>query len=297
MRAMRIKLNILIITIIIILYSFHINAFGFNNSIVQNADFSNQYINDVLYEYMQSIGLHEGNFSLGYYNILTGEEYLYNPDKFMVAASLYKLPLCMAYTDHINAGEMFLDDKVGGYNLGYAIAQSIQYSNNDTALALKRAFGDSYHTEIAKYSGLDMSEFPSIYYSYNRLSSRFMLNTLKYLYENQSQYQSIIEYMKLANRGEYFDKAGIDYLVAQKYGVYHPEYNCSAIVYTNYPFLLVAFANEIGYAERGLAGLCELFTKYTEYTQWLYMYNLSNRLYTYLDTKYLNIENLTNPSN
>ena len=61
-------------------------------------------IEAVVQELMAQYDLNETNFSLCYYNTVTGESYEYNPDAWMVAASTYKLPLNLYYYEQEAAG-------------------------------------------------------------------------------------------------------------------------------------------------------------------------------------------------
>ena len=51
----------------------------------------------VIEEYMAEHGLNAQNFSMSYYNTVTGESYAFNDKKFMVAASTFKVPVNMYY--------------------------------------------------------------------------------------------------------------------------------------------------------------------------------------------------------
>ena len=65
-------------------------------------------------EFMQENYLNETNFSLCYYNTVTGEEYCYNETAFMIAASTYKLPLNLYYYELQSAGEITGDTYIPG---------------------------------------------------------------------------------------------------------------------------------------------------------------------------------------
>ena len=46
------------------------------------------------------------NVAVAYVNLVSGDEYFINPDTYMVAASMYKLPLNMYFTEKLNSGEL-----------------------------------------------------------------------------------------------------------------------------------------------------------------------------------------------
>ena len=60
-------------------------------------EFDGQTLEEVVLTYMEQRGLNGENFSLSYYNTVTGEAYAYNDTRMMVAGSTYKLPLNMYY--------------------------------------------------------------------------------------------------------------------------------------------------------------------------------------------------------
>ena len=71
----------------------------------------------VIDAFAEEHGLTEDNFVCGWQDIATGETYYLGADEFFVAGSMYKLPLCMAITDQIAAGETDPDGFVEGYRI------------------------------------------------------------------------------------------------------------------------------------------------------------------------------------
>lgn len=231
-------------------------------------DFSAQSLEEIIPLFMAGYGLTEDNFAMGWYDLESGESWYYGADAFMVAGSMYKLPLNMAYTDLLASGELQPDDMVGKYTVTRAMELSIIYSDNEAAdlLAdsLRLPYRD-YRLLLAQYSGLDDSELPEEYFTKNRISPRFMINTLVYLYDNSELYSELIGYMKQAHPGRYFKKNEGEYEIAHKYGYYELVLNDCGIVYTPRPFALAAFTNRVKKAEAALSGLCELMTDYSLY--------------------------------
>lgn len=231
-------------------------------------DFSAQDLEEVIPLFMAEYGLDENNFAMGWYDLESGESWYYGADRFMVAGSMYKLPLNMAYTDLLASGELQPDDMVGKYTVTRAMELSIIYSDNEAAdlLAdsLRLPYRD-YRLMLAQYSGLDDSELPEEYFTKNRVSPRFMINTLVYLYDNGELYSTLIGHMKDAHPGRYFKKDEGEYEIAHKYGYYEGVLNDCAIVYTPRPFALVAFTSKIRKAEEALSALCTLMTDYSLY--------------------------------
>lgn len=259
MKRLRIALLILVLALLLTLL-----PVSTSGAADRGYDFSDG-LNSAVSSYMADKGLNENNFSMGFYNTVTGETWYYCPDAFHIAGSMYKLPLNMLYTDQLAAGERSADSYVGGYRLDTAMYYSLVYSDNDAAYALLRGLG-SYRDAralLARYSGLDPAALPESYYADNCISPRFMLETLKYLYAHGDDYATLIERMLLANPDNYFKKNPGEYAIAHKYGAYDHWLNDCGIIYTPEPYLLVVFQNS--YNEQRLVDLRELTTAYVLY--------------------------------
>ena len=222
-------------------------------------------IGSVFEPFMAENGLNEDNFALGWMDLATGETWYFGQESFMVAGSMYKLPLVMVITDMISEGEIQRDELVGGYQIDVAASLAIVESNNETAALLTRAVDANYteyRKEIARYSGYSEAELPEEYYNNNAMSPRFVLNTLKYLYDNAENYPKLIEDMKKAHPGRYFDKGNEELDIAHKYGFYEGSINDCAIVHSERPFALVAFTRDVYDGESLLSRLCTLAAEY-----------------------------------
>lgn len=222
----------------------------------------------VIDAFAEEHGLTEDNFVCGWQDIATGETYYLGADEFFVAGSMYKLPLCMAITDQIAAGETDPDGFVEGYRIADAMRLAIVYSDNDAAQALRQAVSadrDTYRERLAAYSGYEMSELPEEYYTDNRISPRFMINTLRWLYDHSGDYEQVIDYMLEAHPGHYFKLAETaDAPVAHKYGYFEGCLSDCAIVYSERPFLLVAMTRGVPNAEEVLGDLCAEMIAWSE---------------------------------
>ena len=54
------------------------------------------------------------SITLGYRNLVTGEEHFYKGGEYMVTCSMYKVPLNMYFTEKVYNGEMDWDTEFGG---------------------------------------------------------------------------------------------------------------------------------------------------------------------------------------
>lgn len=233
------------------------------------ADFSRG-IEAAVNAYLEENGISPEIMGIGWYDITSGESWFLNGDEFMRAGSMYKLPLNMVYTDMLSDGRVQPDDMVGDYTVETAMRLSIVYSDNDAAKALRKGMGltkKDYRDRLAQYSGLDIDSLPDTYYTENRMSPRFLINTLLELYENSEHYAVLIDRMKEAMPELLFKKyeKELDCEIAHKYGSFEGTLSDCGIFYTSRPFLLVIMTDHLSYAEKHLAQLAYLFADYSEY--------------------------------
>lgn len=217
--------------------------------------------------YMEEHGLNESNFSMSYYNTVTGESYSYNDKKFMVAASTFKLPVNMYYYELEAAGEIASDAVIPGVGVSLEKAHelSLVESNNEVSIGMLYAIGDgvfsNYKTKMRKYFTMADEEIDYIYYADNYYCTNMMMDALKYLYENRELFSEMIGYMKQAQQDQYFCAGVTEYEVAHKYGWFEGAVNDVGIIYTEQPFLLAVYTQDV-YGEGIVADIAALVTEY-----------------------------------
>lgn len=218
--------------------------------------------------FMTENGLNENNFSVAYYNTVTGETYSFNETKFFTPASIYKLPLNMYYYEQEAAGNISPDKKYAGYKLSYCHYLSLQCSDNPTSQAMRNALGTvkEYKILMAKYSGMTDAELGDEYFTTVKYNTKFILNTLKYLYNNSDFFSEAIGYLKNARANQFFEYyiPDSECVIAQKYGWLDGLAHTAGIVYTDTPYLLVVFTNNVGNAEKLIGKTNKLFYDYTK---------------------------------
>ena len=222
-------------------------------------------LDGVLADYMAEMGLNENNFSFSYYNTVTGEQYAFNDKKFMVAASTFKLPLNMYYYEMEWAGEIESDAYLpkAGVRLDVAHELSMVDSNNEVSIGMLYSLGDFpvYKEKMRKYFTMAEEEIDYIYYADNYYCTNMMMDALKYLYENKEDFAELIGYMKRAQQELYFCAGVKDYEVAHKYGWFDGTVNDVGIIYTEQPFLLAVYTQDV-YGEGIVADVAALVTEY-----------------------------------
>lgn len=242
-------------------------------------DFSGRSWREIVEEFLGEYDVSRGDVAIGYYNTVTGEAHFYCPDQYMVAASMYKVPLAMAVTDKLAAEGRSAEDIVDGVPYGSLIKGMLVHSNNHYAEILWGTLGSyqDYRRTIAPYMGEDPETVDGKFYENNYFTARQMLRCLKTLYDGrEGAYSRIVELMGQASPGKYFRLYEDRYPVAQKYG-YVPDYerggswyNDCGIIGADDPYLLVCFTRGFKAQKDFMGRLCLLMSDYTQYRhQWL----------------------------
>jgi len=228
------------------------------------ADFTGLELEQVMADYMAERGLNEDNYSVSYTNTVTGETYTFNDEKFMVAASTFKLPLNMYYYEMEQEGLIAPDAYISraGTTLDNAHYESMVWSNNEMSIGMLYNLGEfrDYKELMRKYFTMTDEEIDYVYYVDNYYCTRMMMDALKYLYEYRADFEELIGYMKQAQPGQYF-KAGVtEYEVAHKYGFFEGAVNDVGIIYAPQPFLLAVYTQDTD--ESVVAETAALLTAY-----------------------------------
>ena len=195
--------------------------------------------------------LTEDNFAVSYYDTVTGENYDWNETHMLVAASTFKLPLNLYYYEKENAGEIAPDTLIteGGATLDRCHYLSIVESNNEISHALLYRIGTfrDYKIAMRKFFTMTDEEIDPQYYQDNYYCTRMMMDALKYLYARQEDFTEMIDYMKQSNpQNGYFRAKVTECEVAHKYGSFKGAENDVGIFYTEHPFLLAVYTQNVG---------------------------------------------------
>lgn len=210
-----------------------------------------------------------GIFSLGYRNTVTGEEHYYNGDEYLVAASLYKLPLCMIYAERVNRGELSWDYPVAGSTLLKSFGSILTYSSNYPAEKLLFSLGDypDFRALCAEYVGED-PEDPDYLGKTNRFTARQLTRAAALLASESERFPNMIEPLKASAPGKFLKYADVDYDIAQKYGTLtlgnqHLFHVCG-IVYTDEPIVLTVMTLNVGNQRGLMERYCTLMCEYAQ---------------------------------
>lgn len=218
-------------------------------------------------QFMEENYLNEQNFSMSYYNTVTGESYAFEDTHMMVAASTYKLPLNLYYYQQELAGEIAPDALIAGvYRLSDCHYQSLVWSNNEISEAMLYQIGSfqEYKQTMRTFTNMTDDEIDPRYYSGNLYCTRMMMDALKYLYDHAADYEEMLSYMKEASpQNGYFRKYVTECEVAHKYGSFEGAENDTGIIYAGQPFLLAVYTQDVA-GEEICAKAARLMKDYTD---------------------------------
>ncbi len=216
--------------------------------------------------YIQEHNIDPESFELAYCYTGTGETYYFNADRFINAASLYKLSLNMGLARKVAAGELQQTDLVEGMEISYIENRSLVYSDNTVSEALIGYFSPfrSYRLMQAEIAGYPEEELDEDYFTSNSTSARFMLGVLQELWNHTEKYPNVVECMLEANPEEYFRRSlNGQYTVAQKYGGGDGYLHTAGIIYTPTPCLLVVMTHYVINAEWVIADMAQMMADYS----------------------------------
>ncbi len=209
----------------------------------------------------------------GYRNLVTGEEHLYNGDTSFEAASMYMVPLCMYYAEHIASGELNFGDYayLGDYE---NVQDSILQRSNDTLTAqLNTILGGLHgsHVKTAPYMGIDRETAANSDYLSNYYTPGQFLDCLELLYGESERFPGVIEDMQQCSRERFFLLYERRFNIAHRYGDYKDMFsggphfmNDCAICFTEEPIAIVLFTRAVHDAEHFMTAFCTAMCEYAE---------------------------------
>lgn len=206
--------------------------------------------------YLEESGISSSSVAYAVEDLTNNNSIFQNEEELYTAASIYKLPLAMLYYDKIAEGEIQINQTyqyLESYNedvgvlasnysegdyisLKYILEVLIVNSDNTAGHMLFESLGGwrTYLTDRNKYSDYEYGE-EFFEEANNQISTSYMNDTLRYLYDNSDKYEMLLSNMKTATRNMYLD-VEIDSPTAQKYGMYGSALNAAGIVYAENPY-------------------------------------------------------------
>ncbi len=208
--------------------------------------------------------LRSDQITVGWKDLVSGEEYYYNADAVFYGASLYKVALNMYYAEKVAQGELTWDSRIRNGRLGTLTAGSLENSNNGYSFTLSGAFGSyrNARTACAPYYGISEEEAQAdrLYLRDHWITSRRMIRCLDTLNSEPERFPTVTEHLLNAQPGRYFRLHEDRWPIAQKYGAENVNarwLSTAGIVFVpERPFLLVVMTRNAPKPEEVISLLC-----------------------------------------
>lgn len=229
-------------------------------------DLDNQLYNmdiDIMDRINNYLGDDKYSTSFIYYNLETEERLAFNEDLYMNAASIYKVGLSLVVYNMVENGEITLEDLVyyspwqyqegtgilqydlsfGALPLGTLIEYTIRYSDNIAATMVYSYIGgwNNFKWRLFELLGIDYGDYDNV------TSARVELEVLKYIYRNRnnSNYGTLIDYLKNTDFHDRLDKYLPQSIVAHKIGSDEGYTHDIGIVFTDEPYIIIMMTDNV----------------------------------------------------
>ena len=229
----------------------------------------------LVYRLLDKYEAEEDGVGIGYFNSRTGEEHYINADRYMVSASMFKVPLNMIYADKVSSGEMTMDSDIFGAPYRWYQYRTIVESDNERSVDLMNYLGGyrAFKTAQIPYLGNDPeADLGWNYQIENFYNPRQFIHMLRSLLAEPERFPGILENMLQATPYSYLHQYERRYPIAQKYGFveqaesnrgYHTYINACGVVFTDTPFCVVIFTDNVLKAYDLMAEYCMVMCDYT----------------------------------
>ena len=218
--------------------------------------------------YLAEKGLNGGQILIGWQDVESGVEWYRGADVLMDGSNTYRLPLCMLYADYVAEGRLSREDKVGPYVLERAVEAVLTSASPNPAEVLRRGVSSDhreYRAAIAQNCGMELETIPDAYFSANQFFPRFLIGTLRTLWDNSEKYDWVTDYLKRAQPDNGFGLYRGEYELAHIIGREGIIYCDTGVVYAERPFLLTVMTSGVPNAEREIGEIARLAMDYAEY--------------------------------
>ncbi len=240
-----------------------------------------EFLPSPIYKKIQNyLGEDISKVGIAYYDINSGRNFSINGDKVFKAASTMKVPLNIIYYDLVSKGEIDLNEKLtytsdcyeGGtgiiqgqasrvsYKIKTLLDYTILYSDNIAANMLYKRIGMKNAREAYnKLAGMDMDT------SGNYTSANFQMQFFKKLVKNPDNnpyYKDIIANMKKVPSHNRISRYIPREIVAHKVGDYDIYANDTAIIYTENPYMLMFYTENLDNAYEKIGQVSKIIYEY-----------------------------------
>ena len=205
--------------------------------------------------------------ALGYLNLVSGEEHYFNGDDYMTTGSMFKLPLCMYFTEHLRLGDLSWTHDTPYESIRDDVLID---SSNEKAMLLADQLGGygAFRRATAEYTGVPYEEEPLQALTVNLYTARELISVLRTLYTGRERFPEIIETMQKALPDRFFKLHEQRFDIGHKAGWLTDDdvavRNDCGLAFTREPIALVAFTRGVPSAEEFLTDYCTAMCEYAE---------------------------------
>lgn len=219
-------------------------------------------------------GLDETNFSLCYYNLVTGESAVYNENAFHAVGQVWTLPLHMYYYEQEHAGAfdppIYRPDDVytiGGLTLEECRYQSILLGNSEVSEQMCAEIGslEQYQSDVnERFGHLDTGELPEEFFQRRVYNAKFLMNCLLDIAAQAETYGDLMHNYNLIQTSDGLAGYGRPFDLVHIRGE-EDGYLCDiGRIAAPQPYLLVCFIREEAGGDEMLAAVNEMFCTLVE---------------------------------
>ena len=216
-------------------------------------------------------GLDASNFSMSYYDLVTGESYAFNQDVFVPVGKLRFLPTHMYFYEEETRGtfEPQLPEDpeftIGGMNLEDCRYHSIILSEDGISEKMQSQIGTTaQYLELInqRYGMLDPNELPSEYWTGKSLSVRFLMNCIRIVSSQPELFTGLMSNYSMVQKADAFANGSVSYPIVQIRGEHDGYVTAVAEVSAARNFLLVASVKTVSGGDAILGKLNQTICDY-----------------------------------
>ncbi len=228
-------------------------------------------IKSVIDKFLIDEGLDASNFSMSYYNPVTGESYSFNADSFFSIDKLRFLPTHMYFYEEETKGAFLPETPeeppytIGGMSLEDCRYHSIIKGETDISEKMQAAIGtELQYLELVntRYGLLDPSTLPAEYWNGNTVNAAFLMNCIRTISARPELFTGLMSNYAMVQSADAFAESSVTYPIVQ---IRDEAEDCvTAIAEISAPqnFLLVASVKGAARADKLLGKLNTVICNY-----------------------------------
>lgn len=222
-------------------------------------------------QFMIDRGLDASNFSMSYYNPVTGESYAFNDDAFIPVGKLRFLPTHMYFYEEETRGSFepaFPEEPeftIGGMNLEDCRYHSIILAEDSISEKMQAHIGTtSQYLELInqRYGMLNTSTLPAQYWSGKSLSAKFLMNCIRTVSSQPELFNELMSNYSMIQKADAFANGSVSYPIVQIRSEDGDYITAVAEVSAAQNFLLVASVKVVSGGDEVLGSLNKTICDY-----------------------------------